>query len=266
MPNAANAAQVAQLLRAAAPAGVEITDRHRELAVLAVQGPHAPEVVAAVLGTPLELDYMAFTDVGDDPGLPHRLHRRARLRAARPGRRRRRGVGRAAGGGRAARRPAGRAGRPGHPAHRDGLPAARPGPLGRRSPRCRRAAAGRSGGASPSSGDATRWPPRRRPVRRGGCAGCARSAGACRGRGWPCCATARPVGTTTSGTFSPSLKTGIALALIDSARRRRAGRHGDRRRARAGAGVRGGQAALRAVPRPVTRTSDLLSHLVPSRV
>ena len=50
MPNAANAAQVAQLLRAAAPAGVEITDRHRELAVLAVQGPQAPEVVGAVLG------------------------------------------------------------------------------------------------------------------------------------------------------------------------------------------------------------------------
>ena len=64
VPNAANAAQVAQLLRAAAPAGIEITDRHRELAVLAVQGPRAPELVATVLGVPLELDYMAFTDVG----------------------------------------------------------------------------------------------------------------------------------------------------------------------------------------------------------
>jgi aminomethyltransferase len=64
MPNAANAAQVAQRLRAAAPADIEIIDRHRELAVLAVQGPRAAETAAAVVG-PLELDYMAFTDVGD---------------------------------------------------------------------------------------------------------------------------------------------------------------------------------------------------------
>jgi aminomethyltransferase len=64
VPNAANAARVAELLRAAAPDGVSVTDRHRELAVLAVQGPAAPEVVAAVLDTDVTMDYMAFADQG----------------------------------------------------------------------------------------------------------------------------------------------------------------------------------------------------------
>jgi len=65
MPNAANAARVAELLRAAAPSGVEIIDRHRDLAVLAVQGPRSPEVLATVLPEAglAELDYMAFVDV-----------------------------------------------------------------------------------------------------------------------------------------------------------------------------------------------------------
>lgn len=64
MPNAANAAEVARMLRAAAPADITITDRHREIAVLAVQGPQAPEIVAAVLpDAKLDgMDYMAFTD------------------------------------------------------------------------------------------------------------------------------------------------------------------------------------------------------------
>ena len=39
MPNAANTATVATMLRAAAPDGVEVVDRHADLAVLAVQGP-----------------------------------------------------------------------------------------------------------------------------------------------------------------------------------------------------------------------------------
>jgi aminomethyltransferase len=65
VPNAANAARVAQLLRAAAPEGVRITDRHRELAVLAVQGPKSAEALAAVVpASEVEgLDYMAFADV-----------------------------------------------------------------------------------------------------------------------------------------------------------------------------------------------------------
>ncbi|MCW2581998.1 MAG: gcvT [Klenkia sp.] len=59
VPNAANAAEVLARLAAAAPAGVTVTDRHTEVAVLALQGPRSGEVLAAV-GLPGELDYMAF--------------------------------------------------------------------------------------------------------------------------------------------------------------------------------------------------------------
>ena len=62
MPNAANAAEVLGRLAAAAPEGIQVTDRHSELAVLAVQGPRSAAVLAAV-GLPTELDYMAFQDV-----------------------------------------------------------------------------------------------------------------------------------------------------------------------------------------------------------
>jgi aminomethyltransferase len=66
VPNAANAARVAEMLRAAAPGGVTITDRHRDLAVLAVQGPKSAEVLVTVLPGAADLagmDYMAFADV-----------------------------------------------------------------------------------------------------------------------------------------------------------------------------------------------------------
>ena len=65
VPNAANAAGVAAALEAAAPEGVEIHDRHHDLAVLALQGPLSDQVLEAA-GIPLALDYMAFavTDVG----------------------------------------------------------------------------------------------------------------------------------------------------------------------------------------------------------
>jgi aminomethyltransferase len=59
VPNAANAAAVIARLRAAAPSTVAVTDRHDEVAVLAVQGPASGDVVAAV-GLPTALDYMAF--------------------------------------------------------------------------------------------------------------------------------------------------------------------------------------------------------------
>src|SRR5436190_87653 len=39
VPNAANTAEVARRLAEAAPPGVEVTDRHREYGVVAVQGP-----------------------------------------------------------------------------------------------------------------------------------------------------------------------------------------------------------------------------------
>lgn len=65
MPNAANAATVTAMLREAAPSGVQVTDRHRETAVLALQGPASAEVLTEALGQLEDLDYMAFTDAGD---------------------------------------------------------------------------------------------------------------------------------------------------------------------------------------------------------
>lgn len=61
VPNAANTAAVVDALQAAAPAGLSITDEHRSYAVLAVQGPRSPEVLGA-LGLPSDIDYMAYAD------------------------------------------------------------------------------------------------------------------------------------------------------------------------------------------------------------
>ena len=59
VPNAANAAELLARMTDAAPAGVEITDRHEDVAVLAVQGPRALQVLE-LLGLPGELSYMSF--------------------------------------------------------------------------------------------------------------------------------------------------------------------------------------------------------------
>src|SRR5919199_3052841 len=61
VPNAANAAEVLRRIAEAAPDGVQVTDRHEEVAVLAVQGPRSPQVLAAV-GLDPDLDYMSFAD------------------------------------------------------------------------------------------------------------------------------------------------------------------------------------------------------------
>jgi aminomethyltransferase len=61
MPNAANTAEVLARLAAEAPAGVEVTDRHRTHAVLAVQGSRSDEVLAAV-GLPHGHSYMSFAE------------------------------------------------------------------------------------------------------------------------------------------------------------------------------------------------------------
>lgn len=61
VPNAANAAEVARRLAAAAPAGVQVRDVHREFGVLAVQGPSSDEVLDA-LSLPVGHDYMSFTE------------------------------------------------------------------------------------------------------------------------------------------------------------------------------------------------------------
>jgi aminomethyltransferase len=55
---------VVGLLQADAPAGLEVEDLHTRFAVIAVQGPRSPELVAA-LGLPTDHDYMSFTRSGD---------------------------------------------------------------------------------------------------------------------------------------------------------------------------------------------------------
>jgi aminomethyltransferase len=61
VPNAANTAAVVAALQKAAPAGLTITDEHRCYAVLAVQGPRSAEVLAE-LGLPTDMDYMGYAD------------------------------------------------------------------------------------------------------------------------------------------------------------------------------------------------------------
>jgi aminomethyltransferase len=61
VPNAANSAEVARRLRAQAPEGVKVLDHHRQYAVLAVQGRRSDEVLAAI-GLPSGHEYMSFTE------------------------------------------------------------------------------------------------------------------------------------------------------------------------------------------------------------
>jgi aminomethyltransferase len=67
MPNAANAAVVLGRLADAAPSSVRVTDLHAELAVLAVQGPRSADVLTE-LGLPTGLEYMSFLDVAGTGG------------------------------------------------------------------------------------------------------------------------------------------------------------------------------------------------------
>jgi aminomethyltransferase len=61
VPNAANSAEVARRLGEQAPQGVKVLDHHRQYAVLAVQGPKSDEVLAAI-GFPSGHEYMSFTE------------------------------------------------------------------------------------------------------------------------------------------------------------------------------------------------------------
>ncbi len=61
VPNAANTAEVVRRLVAVAPDGIEVTGQHQDFGVLAVQGPRSSTVLAA-LGLPTEHDYMAYLD------------------------------------------------------------------------------------------------------------------------------------------------------------------------------------------------------------
>jgi aminomethyltransferase len=73
VPNAANTAAVVAALQAAAPAGLTITDEHRSYAVLAVQGPRSADVLDE-LGLPADMDYMAYADASLQ-GVPVRVCR-----------------------------------------------------------------------------------------------------------------------------------------------------------------------------------------------
>jgi aminomethyltransferase len=73
VPNAANTAAVVAALKNAAPEGITITDQHRSYAVLAVQGPRSAEVLSG-LGLPTDMDYMGYADAELD-GVPVRVCR-----------------------------------------------------------------------------------------------------------------------------------------------------------------------------------------------
>lgn len=62
VPNASNTSAVVATLQAAAPKNIAVTNLHNEFAVIAVQGPKAPEVMQS-LGVNTEVDYMAFSTV-----------------------------------------------------------------------------------------------------------------------------------------------------------------------------------------------------------
>ncbi len=68
IPNASNSPTVLDVVGAALPADVTVTDQHRDVAVLAVQGPKSSDVMTEV-GLPSALDYMSF-EVRDWNGVP----------------------------------------------------------------------------------------------------------------------------------------------------------------------------------------------------
>jgi aminomethyltransferase len=61
IPNAGNASTVVAHLEKLAPAGIVIENNHLKQGIIAVQGPNARNVVGA-LGLPTDHDYMAFAD------------------------------------------------------------------------------------------------------------------------------------------------------------------------------------------------------------
>jgi aminomethyltransferase len=73
VPNAANTPAVVAALVERAPAGLTITDEHRSYAVLAVQGPKSADVVGG-LGLPTDMDYMGYADA-EFAGVPVRVCR-----------------------------------------------------------------------------------------------------------------------------------------------------------------------------------------------
>jgi len=62
IPNASNTSEVVSTLQSEAPAGISVTNLHEEFGVLALQGPKAHAVIQS-LGINPTMDYMAFAEV-----------------------------------------------------------------------------------------------------------------------------------------------------------------------------------------------------------
>ena len=62
IPNASNTADVVNIIKAAAPAGIAVENLHEKFAVLALQGPKAASVIGSLGVTPT-MDYMTFAHV-----------------------------------------------------------------------------------------------------------------------------------------------------------------------------------------------------------
>lgn len=62
IPNASNTTEVVEIIKAAAPQGISVENLHQHYAVLALQGPKAYAVIESMGVTP-EMDYMAFAHV-----------------------------------------------------------------------------------------------------------------------------------------------------------------------------------------------------------
>ncbi|MFM6941346.1 MAG: glycine cleavage system aminomethyltransferase GcvT [Candidatus Planktophila sp.] len=62
IPNASNTTDVVNIIKAAAPAGITVENHHEKFAVLALQGPKAAAVIESLGVTPT-MDYMAFAHV-----------------------------------------------------------------------------------------------------------------------------------------------------------------------------------------------------------
>ena len=60
VPNASNTAEVVRILQEKAPVALTVKNLHTEYAVIAIQGPLAPKVLES-LGIKAEIEYMAFT-------------------------------------------------------------------------------------------------------------------------------------------------------------------------------------------------------------
>ena len=223
IPNAANTAEVVRRLQADAPEGVVVTNHHDDYAMLAVQGPRADEVLAAV-GLPTGHDYMSLRRRPTSPAPPvvvcrtgytgergYELVAPRRRRGRRCGTRCWRPVSRTASC-RAASAPATRCA----PRWATRCTARTSAST---SPRCRRGSAGRSAGRRTRSGARTRCVAEKEP----GPARLLRGLVAA-GRGIPrpgmrvLLAADVPIGEVTSGTFSPTLRTGHRAGAARPAR------------------------------------------------